>query len=168
ILVFIGLPSPWPLVLLIILSLTASKFFFQITGMFHRSNFVWMTYLALAVCGYIINEQDYKKYLAMPMIYLAAISLIPVYRNSYKTMIQYMSLSLMNFSFLWGFMHIGFILNLENGAYVVIYLIILTELSDNFHLGFSRFFHRWKIADRISSRRSVEGFMLSLILTLLI
>ena len=83
-------------------------------------------------------------------------------------MIQYMALSLMNFSFLWGFMHVGFILGLERGAYVVLYLIILTELSDNFHLGFSRFWHRWKIADKISGHRSVEGLLFAMALTLLL
>ena len=78
ILLFLGLPQPYPLILLVLLTLTAAKFFFQITGMFHRSNFVWMTYLALALCGYFISAGDYKRYLGMPMIFLAAISLIPV------------------------------------------------------------------------------------------
>ncbi len=165
---FLGLSDPWPTVFLTLVSVAAAKIFFQFTGMYHRTNFVWLTYLGIIALGFLIYENNYNLYLGMPMILLALTCLIPIWRNSYKRMIQYIALTLLNFSFLWGFLHLGLVIKLDGGAFMLIYIIILTEVCDNLYLGFSRFFNKMKIASKITPKRSFEGFIAALVLTLLL
>ena len=164
----LGLANPYPTIFLTIVSIAAAKIFFQFTGMYHRTNFVWLTYLGLLAAGYLIHKNNYPIYVGLPMSLLGITCLIPVWRNSYKRMIQYIALTLLNFSFLWAFLHLGFIYNLEGGAFMLIYIIILTEVCDNFFLGFSRFFNRFNLASKITVKRSFEGFIASFVFTLLL
>ncbi len=168
ILFVLGLANPYPTIFLTLVSIAAAKIFFQFTGMYHRTNFVWLTYLGLIAAGYLIHKNNYPIYVGLPMILLGLTCLIPIWRNSYKRMIQYIALTLLNFSFLWAFLHLGFIYNLEGGAFMLIYIIILTEVCDNFFLGFSRFFNRIKLASKITVKRSFEGFIASFVFTLLL
>lgn len=168
VLLFLGLQPPAAHILLAVLSVAAAKLFFKMTGMFHRSNFVWATYAAIIASVTLIHLHRYDLYLAMPMILFGFICLIPLYRNSYKRMIQYIGLTHINYLFLWGFMHVGFLLTLSGGTYLVIFVVLLTELSDTAHVAFSRFFGRYKIAPTISTRRSVEGFLFAVAVTILL
>lgn len=163
---FLGLQTPWPLIVLSIMAIGGAKIFFQMMGMYHRSNFVWITYIALGTLAFLIHTDQKALYNISPMIFLGAICLIPIIRNSAKQMIQYICLSLMAFSFLgWAFMHLGWLWQLEGGAYMTIYIIILTEVCDNVYLGMSRYVGRIKLFNRISPKRSLEAFFIALICT---
>lgn len=98
--VLLGASGPWALVGLGIVSIMAFKIFFQLTGMYHRSYFVWMSYLGVVGLAYLIHTGNRELYNLMPMIFFGAICLIPIIRNSHKQMIQYMALTLMAFMFL--------------------------------------------------------------------
>lgn len=165
--VIMGLPEPWPLVMLACIAIFGAKVFFQIMGMFHRSNFVMITYLGiigLTLCCYF-NRLDI--YNIMPMIVLGFACLVPLIRNSYKRMIQYISLTLLAFIFLgWSFMHLGLILRFPNGVFQVMYLIILTEFCDNTNLAVGRYIGGWKLFPGINPRRSVGSTAVSIALTL--
>jgi phosphatidate cytidylyltransferase len=168
-LTFCGLPSPWPLVVLTLVAILGAKSFFQMAGTYHRSNFVWATYLGLTGLAIAIYFDQTAIYNLAPMIFLGAICLIPILRNSYKHMIQYLALTLMCFSFLgWAFMHLGWIWQLERGPFMVIYLIILTEVCDNVYLAAGRHFGRFKPFSKIAPRRSVESAALAIGLTLIL
>lgn len=68
-------------------------------------------------------------------------------------------------------MHLGKLLFLdaEKGPYLLIYIVILTETCDNLNLAFSRIFNkRFKPFSNISPRRSLEGFLISTLLTFLL
>ncbi|MBO9668485.1 MAG: phosphatidate cytidylyltransferase [Bdellovibrio sp.] len=165
--IVMGLPEPWPLILFTCLAILGAKIFFQIMGMFHRSNFVMICYagiIGLAVCIHF-NRLDI--YNVMPMIVLGASCLVPMMRNSYKRMIQYMSLTLLAFIFLgWSFMHLGLIMKFPNGIYQVMYLIILTEFCDNTNLAVGRYIGGWKLFPSINPRRTVGSTAVSIALTL--
>lgn len=166
---FCGLPSPWPLVVLVIIAMLGSKIFFQMMGMYHRSNFVWATYIGLIGLALAIHYHQRELYNLGPMIFLGGICLIPILRNSSKQMIQYLALTLMGFSFLgWSFMHLGWIWQLEKGPYMVIYLIILTEVCDNLYLSLSRHIGKVKLFSRITPQRNLEAFLISFALTLVL
>ncbi len=103
----------------------------------------------------------------MPMIVLGVSCLVPLVRNSYKRMIQYISLTLLAFIFLgWSFMHLGLILKFPNGVYQVMYLIILTEFCDNTNLAVSRYIGGWRMVPGINPRRTVGSTATSILLTL--
>lgn len=162
-----GLPDPFPLVVLVVLAIMGAKVYFQIMGMFHRSYFVLLCYagiIILGVCAYF-NRLDI--YNVMPMLVLGCSCLVPMIRNNYKRMIQYISLTLLGFIFLgWSFMHLGLILHFENGIYQLIYLIVLTEFCDNTTLALGRYFGKYKLFPKLNPRRTLGSFVVSIALTL--
>ncbi|HVK61024.1 MAG TPA: phosphatidate cytidylyltransferase [Bdellovibrionales bacterium] len=164
-----GLPAPWPLFILCLVGINGAKIFFQMMGMYHRSNFVWMTYVGVIALGVAIHYDLMEVYNLAPMIFLGTICMIPILRNSPKQMVQYLALALMGFSFLgWAFMHLGWIWKLERGPYMVIYLIILTEVCDNMYLLLSRHIGKIKPFSKISPKRNLEAGIIAFGLTLLL
>ncbi|HPI39571.1 MAG TPA: phosphatidate cytidylyltransferase [Pseudobdellovibrionaceae bacterium] len=167
--IIFGLPAPFPLVILTLIAMNGSKIFFQILGMYHRSYFVLICYagiIGLAIASY---KNWITLYNAMPMIVLALSCLIPLLRNNYKQMIQYISLTLLGFIFLgWSFMHLGLLLVNPEGIYQVMYLIILTEFCDNTILAISRSFPGRKLFNRIDNKRTISATLFSILLTLLL
>lgn len=167
--IIFGLPSPFPLIILTLIALNGSKIFFQILGMYHRSNFVIICYLGIIGLGVASYKNWITFYNAMPMIVLALACLVPLFRNNYKHMIQYISLTLLGFIFLgWSFMHLGLLLVNPEGVYQVMYLIILTEFCDNTILATSRYFPGPKLFNRIDNKRSLWAMVFSIFLTLLL
>ena len=162
---FTGMQWPYPLAILCIISIYGAKNFFQMTGMYHRSNFVWATYLVIIFSSYCIYKDYIEIYNLMPMFMFMVICLIPLLRNSYKHMVQYKALSLMNFCFLWAFLHLGWILKMDGGVYTVIYIIMLTEFFDTVYLSISRYLKNFKLISNITPKRSLEGFILAGMIT---
>lgn len=162
-----GLPPPLPLIALVVLAIMGAKVYFQIMGMFHRSNFVLICYagiIALGACAYFNRPDIYN---VMPMMVLGVCCLVPLVRDSYKRMIQYISLTLLGFIFLgWSFMHLGLILHFENGIYQLMYLVILTEFCDNTNLALGRYIGNIKIFPKLNQRRTLGGLIVSVLLTL--
>ena len=138
------------------------------TGMYHRSNFVYACYLSICVSTYCIYKNFMDVFNLMPMIMFFAVCLIPLLRNSYKTMVQYIALALLNFCFIWAFLHLGWIMGMEDGVYIFIYLILLTEFFDTIYLAFSKHFKRFIFISNITPKRSLEGFVLAGIMTLVL
>ena len=168
ILFVLGLKPAWAMVCLTLAAIIGAKIFFQITGMYHRSNFVWACYIGLICLGITTYYSRLDLYNLMPMIFLSIICLIPILRNSAKHMIQYISLSLIAFMLLgWGFLHMGLLLVRPQGAYLVIYITILSEFCDNIYLAASSF-GRVRLFHRIHSKRTLEGFLIGFVATMLL
>ncbi|MDB2426065.1 phosphatidate cytidylyltransferase [bacterium] len=168
ILMVFGFPKPWPLVFLVMVSIYASKLFFQMTGMYHRSWYVWTCYVAQIVMGYLIYTKNDLLYNLMPMIFLGTLALIPLIRNSAKKMIQYIALTLMAFIFFgWSFLHLGWLLHLEKGIYVILYLYIISELTENASMAGHRVFGKHKFFTKISNRLSLEGSLFAIFVAFL-
>lgn len=153
-----GLNPPWPMVVLTLFAITGSKIFFQLMGMYHRSYFVFICYAGIIALGLSIHYERTDIYNLLPMIVLGVSCLVPLLRNNYQRMIQYISLTNLSFVFLgWSFMHLGLIMQLEKGLYQLMYLIILTEFCDNTNLAVSRTFGKFKIFDGIDTKRTLES-----------
>ena len=162
-----GLPDPWPLVLVTLMSIYGVKTFYRIVGLYHRSWFVWTTYLFVVSLALITYQGHENWYDRSPMIFLGVLSFIPLLRNSATQMIQYMALSLMGFIFLgWSLMHLGRILMWEQGIYLVIYIFLLSEFAEVVSLITNRTVGKIRLFSKISQRVSIEGLVLSLALTL--
>lgn len=162
-----GLNPPWPMVVLTILAITGAKIFFQLMGMYQRSYFVFICYAGIIALGMSIHYQRTDLYNLVPMVVLGVSCLVPLIRNDYQRMIQYISLTNLSFVFLgWSFMHLGLIMQLEKGLYQVMYLIILTEFCDNTNLAVSRTFGKIKIFEGIDTKRTLESTGVSVLSTL--
>lgn len=164
-----GLEDPLPLIFLTLASGYGAKIFFQIMGMYHRSWFVLICYAGIGFLAWTIYANRPDLYNLAPMMVLGISCIVPMLRNNYKRMIQYISLTSLAFVFLgWSFLHLGLILNLPNGLYQVMYLIILTEFCDNTTLAISRTMGGPKIFDEIDRQRTLGGFLVSASLTILV
>jgi phosphatidate cytidylyltransferase len=164
-----ALPKPWPLIFVTLVGVMSSKLFFQMVGMYHRSWFVWVTYIFIFAMGHIIYHENTEFYNLMPMIYLGVICLIPILRNSATQMIQYIALSLIAFIFWgWAYMHMGRMLTFEGGELMVIYLYLLTEVSENTSWACSKLFGRHRPFSKISNKVTVEGMIVALAVTMLV
>lgn len=162
----VGLRDPWQIVVFTSICVLGAKIFFQMTGMYHRSNFVWATYIGIIALGVCIESNFPILYAISPMLFLGFICLIPIIRDSAKQMIQYLSLSLLCFSFLgWSLMHMGWLLKLRGGPLMFIYIIILTEVFDNLHLFLSRYVGRIKMFSKIHPKRNLESLIFAAALT---
>lgn len=166
----LALPHPWPLVFMVLLSVQSSKTFFQMVGAYHRSWFVWTTYIFILIQGYLIFREEWTYlYDLSPMIFLGVVALIPILRNSATHMIQYMGLSVLCFAFFgWSLLYMARFFSLEGGVLILIYLVMLTEVSENVCWAVSRTFGKMKIFGKISNKVTLEGFVISLIVTLIL
>jgi len=167
--ILFGLPDPWPLVFFSFIAIAGAKVFFQIMGMYSMTSFVTTCYLGilgLALCCWYDNLAMYNN---MPMIVLGCSFMVPILSNSYRKMIQYISITLLGFIFLgWSFLHLGLIWKLPNGMYQVMYLIILTEFCDNTILALSGTMGGRKIFRNINPKRTLPATLVSVGATMLL
>lgn len=167
--ILLALPHEWQTIALVLMSIWGLKVFFQLTGMFHRSYFVWAAYLGSIALGVCLHYRLREVYNIVPMAVFGLVCLIPIVRNSHKYMLQYMALTLMAFVCLgWSTLHLGWILQLQGGAYLTIYIVLLSEVFDNLSLALSRFLGTHKMFSRITPRRTWEGFLIAAPLTLVL
>ncbi|MBE8221275.1 MAG: phosphatidate cytidylyltransferase [Bdellovibrionales bacterium] len=165
----LAISKPWPLIFITLISIQSMKSFFQVTGMYHRSGFVWSAYLISIASAYYIQQDQIIFLLISPGLLMTSVSLIPLISNNFKNMIQYMSLSLMAFSFFaWSPLFLGKLLNQSGGIYLVLYLYILSAFSVSVSTSFTKIIGRRYPFKNISSRISVEGFLISVLLTLVL
>ena len=162
-------PDPVPLVSITLFAIFGAKVFFQLMGMYHRSYFVFIVYAGILGLGVSAYFDRLDWFNLSPMIVLGTTCLIPLVRNNYKKMIQYISLTNLAFVFLgWSFMHLGLLLKLPNGIYQLLYVILLTEFCDNTTLAISRYFGSQKMFNEIDHRRTWGGFVVSVLITILV
>jgi len=167
--VMFGLPEPWPLVVITLVAIAGAKVFFQLMGMFHRSYFVLICYAGIILLAISVYNDRLDIYNLSPMIVLGTTCLVPLLRNNYRRMIQYMSLTNLAFVFLgWSFMHLALLIKMPNGIYQLMYLLILTEFCDNTTLAISRYVGGRKLFNEIDHRRTWGGFLVSASITILI
>ncbi len=167
--VLFSFPKPWPLIFLTLASIFASKIFFQMVGMYHRTWFIWITYFFLVLTSYIVYADYGWAYNLIPMIFMGCLWFIPLLRNSPKHMIQYIALSTMAFMFFgWSLLHLIRMYDLEKGIYMVIYIYVLSEVAENSNILFNTFFGKRKFFTNIANYVSLEGVAFSIFFTVLV
>lgn len=165
----IGSGHPWPYVGLAVCGIFACKEFFQMTGMYHRNTFVWSTYASVIVMTLLIMNDRKDLFDQIPVLFLGFVCLLPIIHNNAKNMIQYIALGFLACNFMgWAFLHLGWLLRLENGPYYAIYLVLLTEVSDNTALAISKISDRRKILENIVANRTIDGIIVSIVVTILV
>ena len=167
--IFAGLPEPWPFIGTILASVFGAKTFYRMTGMYHRTWFVLVTYGLIWVQGYLIYENYDRFFNILPMAFFMILALVPIVKNTSTQMIQFLAITLMSFIFFgWSFLHVGRMLSWEHGIYFVLYLFILSEINETAYFAGGRLFGRYKMLQNISSRFTIEGFLFSIVMTLLV
>ncbi|MGH1469124.1 MAG: phosphatidate cytidylyltransferase [Bdellovibrionales bacterium] len=164
---FIGLPQPGPFIFMMLISIYSAKRFFQMTGTYHKSLFVYACYLAIAVSGYCIYNHCDILFFSSIFLLLFALTLIPVIMNKTQNMIQYISLTFICFClFGWNLLFASRIFELEKGVYLLFYLYALAEFAGNTSNGISLMIPSSSVASKVSHKARWSGLICSLILTL--
>ncbi len=152
------------LFLLCLFSVYTCKKFFQMVGMYHRHIFVLMTYFFIGFLFWIIYKEHYDYYNLSPMIFLASTSLIPLLKNDYQNMIQYMGLCLFGFLFFaWAPLHLARIVYFEDGFFFCIFTLIIAEIAEVSCLVTSHFVKKGFLFSKISRKITFPGILMALL-----
>lgn len=164
--ILLALEGSWPLAGFVVLAVYGLREFFRITGIYDRYWYLWTCQIGIIATGVAIHFELNTIYNLIPMILLYFIAVIPILQNEYKRMLQLISLSMIGYLLLgWAFLHLGWLVKWENGARHLLLIILLTEMCDNMNLVFSRLFGKTNWFAKIAPRRTLEGFLLSLLFT---
>jgi predicted CDP-diglyceride synthetase/phosphatidate cytidylyltransferase len=163
-----GFPQPGPMIFLCLVSIYSSKRFFQMTGMYHKSLFVYACYVFTVLAAYsIYNHMDIAFFSSFSIL-LFVLTLIPVMVNKTENMIQYISLTFVCFClFSWNLLLASRMLELEKGVYLLFYLYALAEFSVNTTNGISLMIPSSSVAGRINKAKW-SGLVCSFLLTVVL
>ncbi len=168
ILIIAGMPAPFPFIALAIASIFGIKTFYQMSALYHSRSFAGLGFVFTVILAWTAYNDLYWLYNLVPMIFLGALTLCPIFKNNSENMIQYISLSLIGFLLAgWSFMHLSFILKAPSGVYTLLYFYALAEINFNVsRLIFKLQKKSKKIFSNISLRLSYAGALTSLVCTL--
>ena len=156
------------LLLLCLFSIYTCKKFFQMVGMYHRHTFVLVTYFFIGLLFWIIYQEYSEYYNLSPMIFLGCTALIPLLKNDYKNMIQYMGLCLFGFLFFaWAPLHLARIVYFEDGFFLCIFTLIVAEVAEISCLVTGHFVRKGFLFSKISKKITLLGLLVALMASLL-
>lgn len=164
---FIGLPQPGPIIFMCLVGIYSAKRFFQMTGMYHKSLFVYLCYFFIVASGYCIYNHYDMAFFSSLFALLFLLTLVPVFTNKTENMIQYISLTFICCClFGWNILFASRIFELEQGLYLLFYVYALAEFAGNSSNGFGLMLQGPSVAPRVSSKSKWSGMICSLVLTL--
>ena len=109
----------------------------------------------------------YGFFVAVPVFAIALILLVPILRNRVRGELQRMSLGVVGFIYVgWMFGHLGFLANAINAYGYLCYVIFATEVNDVAAFTFGKLFGRHSLRSEISPRKTWEGALGALALSM--
>lgn len=142
----------------------------------------WMTgavYAGIVTVGLasLISQPHYEEpgsgwyglFVAVPVFAIALILVVPILRNRVRGELQRMSLAIVGFVYIgWMFGHLGFLANAANAYGYLLYVVFATEVSDIAAFTFGRLFGRHPLRSQISPKKTWEGALGALGVSLLL
>lgn len=154
----------------------AFKEFARATGLYRDW---WMTggvYLGIIGVGLAALVHDprlhvagwYGLFMALPVYVIAAILLLPILRNRSQGQLQLLALSILGFTYFgWMFGHLTFLANAREAYSYLLYLLFAVELNDVAAFVCGRLFGRHQLRSEISPKKTWEGSLGALAVSLL-
>ncbi len=111
----------------------------------------------------------YGLFMAMPVFVIAVILIVPILRNRAEGQLQRLALATLGFVYFgWMFGHLAFLVN-ATAAYAYLgYLVLAVELNDVAAYTGGKLFGRHPLASSISPRKTWEGAITALAVSLLL
>lgn len=147
-------------------AMLAFKEFARATGLYRDWAMVTVVYLAIAACGVAALITDpfkqtpgwYGLFICLPVYVIAAILLLPILRNRYQGQLQTVSLAIVGFIYIgWMFGHLFLFVNAPLAYGLLLYLLLAVELNDVAAFTFGKLFGRHPLRSAISPRKTWEG-----------
>ncbi len=156
------------IVSLVLLSLCCVKEFSLATGLYKDWGFVGTVYMGIFGFYTAALTHWYGLFVAIPVYAIIVILMIPSLRNDYRNMIQKVGLSTMALIYLgWFPAHLAFLRDHPNGLAYLLFLIIGTELNDAAAFTIGKLFGKRPLVSEISPKKTVEGSLGALLVTIL-
>jgi phosphatidate cytidylyltransferase len=141
----------------------------------------WMTsavYAAIVAVGYTAWMPDpfnthiagwFGLFTAMPVFGTGLLLIIPILRNRAAGQLQALALSILGFLYIgWMFAHLGYLANSHDPYGYLLYVVLATELNDVAAFTFGRLFGRHPLRSNISPRKTWEGAVGALCVSMLV
>jgi phosphatidate cytidylyltransferase len=149
-----------------ILSLMGFKEFAKGTGLYTERAYcriVDFTILAMAGAALIHN---YGLFMALPVWGVAALTVVPVFRNTATGAIQHLALATIGLVYFgWFAGHLGFLAQSRFGMGYVLFVLVTTQFNDAFAFLWGKAFGKTHWTS-VSPKKTVEGSLLALLTTL--
>jgi len=155
----------------------AMKEFARATGLYRDW---WMTgcvYLGIIGVGTAALVYDptlhtpgwYGLFMAWPVYVIAAILLVPILRNRSQGQLQLLALAILGFIYFgWMFGHLTFLADAREAYSYLLYLLFAVELNDVAAFICGRLFGRHQLRSEISPKKTWEGSLGALVVSLLL
>jgi phosphatidate cytidylyltransferase len=106
---------------------------------------------------------------AMPVFGTGLLLIIPILRNRAAGQLQALALSILGFLYIgWMFAHLGYLANTHDPYGYLLYVVFATELNDIAAFTFGRLFGRHPLRSNISPRKTWEGAIGALAISMLV
>jgi phosphatidate cytidylyltransferase len=156
-----------PFVLMVgALSIAGFKEFARATGLYDDWWMTGIAYLGIATvtaASLWLDPGDrstgwFGFFMAAPVFAICAILLVPILRNRVEGQLQAVSLAIVGFVYVgWMFGHLGFLANADHAYAYILYLLLAVELNDVAAFTFGKAFGRHKLRSNISPKKTWEG-----------
>jgi phosphatidate cytidylyltransferase len=157
------------------LAVFGCKEFARATGLYADWLATGVVYLGVIAAGVTAVVADprlpgpgwYGLFMALPVYVIAAILLVPIIRNRTKGQLQVVALAMVAFMYLgWMFGHFIFLANAKHAYAYLMYLLVAVELNDVAAFTFGRLFGRHPLRSAISPKKTWEGSLGALAVSL--
>jgi phosphatidate cytidylyltransferase len=142
------------------------KEFARATGLYQDWLMTGAVYLGIIAAGILSLVRDpargvpgwYGLFMALPVFAIAAILVIPIVRNRAQGQLQLLALAIVGFIYFgWMFEHLAFLANAKHAYSYLFYLLFAVELNDVAAFTFGRLFGRHPLRSNISPKKTWEG-----------
>jgi phosphatidate cytidylyltransferase len=130
--------------------------------------------IATGIVCFISDPTDgtpgwYGLFMVLPVFVIAAILVIPVVRNRGQGQLNLLALAIVGFVYFgWMFGHLAFLANSPHAYSYLGYLVLAVELNDVAAYAFGRLFGRHRLRSNISPKKTWEGAVGALAVSLLL
>jgi phosphatidate cytidylyltransferase len=149
-----------------LLALAAFTEFARATGLYRDWWMTGVVLLGIIAVGVLSLMRDpgegtlgwYGMLMALPVYVMAAILMVPIFRDQAKGQLQRIALALLGFLYIgWMFGHLAFLANAQNAYNYLLYLLFAVPVCDVAAFTFGRFFGKRKFRPNISPNKTWAG-----------
>ena len=160
-----------------LVALLGFKEFARATGLYRDWVMTGAVYLGIIACGIVTLVTDpwldvpgwYGLFMALPVYVIAAILVIPIVRNRVQGQLQLLALSIVGFVYFgWMFGFLAFLANANHAYSYLLYLLFAVELNDVAAFTCGKLFGRHPLRSNISPKKTWEGSLGALAVSLIL
>ncbi|HVX14738.1 MAG TPA: phosphatidate cytidylyltransferase [Pirellulales bacterium] len=159
------------------ITLFGSKEFARATGLDRDRIMMAVVYLGIVSVGVTSLVADpflgtpgwYGLFMALPVFAIASIMLVPILRNRVQGQLQTIALAIVGFVYFgWMFGHLGFLADMPHPYSHLFYILFAVELNDIAAFTFGKLFGRHPMRSEISPKKTWEGALGALAVSLVL